>query len=74
MQSTRSSEKTIGIFGSASTDPGSPDYLDALALGAMLAEAPSGGGRRPGQRAVPAPGWRRARPRSLRSGWHRPGR
>ena len=42
--------------------------------GEMLVEPVSGDGHRPRQRAVPALGWRRARPRSLQSGWRRPGR
>jgi uncharacterized protein (TIGR00730 family) len=39
MQSTRPYEKTVGVFGSANIAPGSPDYLDALSIGGMLAEA-----------------------------------
>jgi uncharacterized protein (TIGR00730 family) len=39
MESARPYSKVIGVYGSANTQPGSPDYLNAIALGGMLAEA-----------------------------------
>src|SRR4051794_2370350 len=32
-------QKVVGVYGSANTSPGSPEYLEAFALGGKLAEA-----------------------------------
>src|SRR5258708_2024809 len=37
--STRAYTQVIGVFGSAGTQPNSPEYTDALALGGALADA-----------------------------------
>ncbi|MEP7284422.1 MAG: LOG family protein [Chloroflexota bacterium] len=39
MQSKLPYEKVIGVFGSANTQPGTPDYTEAVTLGAALAGA-----------------------------------
>ncbi len=39
MRSNQSNGKVIGVYGSAATPPGTPDYVDAYRLGAALAQA-----------------------------------